>query len=66
MRVRFSVDSGANINSRNTGEWFDPVEELGMEEGEWEKLSDDEKYKQAAQWANESGYLEIFFEEKGE
>ncbi len=61
MKVRFNVDSGANIHSNNESEWFDPVEDLGFEEGEWQKFSDDEKWEQANIWAQD--YLEINYEE---
>lgn len=62
MKVKFFVDSGANIHSNNESEWFDPVEDLGMEEGEWESMSDEDKYKEAEMWV--SNYLEIGYEEK--
>ena len=62
MKVKFNIDSGANIHSNNESEWFDPVDELGLKEGEWEKLTDDEKWDSAREWA--SNYLEIGFEEK--
>jgi hypothetical protein len=62
MKVRFNCDSGANIHSCNESDWLDTVEDLGLDEGEWEKYSDDEKWKCAEEWANER--LEIYYEEK--
>ena len=61
MKVRFFCNSGANIRSTRKSEVLDTVDDLGYEEGEWETLSDDEKYKEAEVWANER--LEIYFEE---
>lgn len=62
MKVKFHCDSGANIHSCNDSGWIDPVEYWGMEEGEWEALTYDEKYKEAEMWAFEQ--LHIGFEEK--
>lgn len=62
MKVKFYVDSGANIHSNNESEWLDTVEDLGMEEGEWEEMSDDDKYKEVEMWA--SNYLDMGYEEK--
>ena len=61
MKVKFYVDSGANIHSNNESDWFDTVEDLGMEEGEWEEMSCDEKLREVELWA--SNYLDIGFEE---
>ena len=61
-KVQFWCDSGANIHScRKSGE-LDTVRDLGLEEGEWEQLSEDEKYKLADEWACERlevGYTEV-------
>lgn len=62
MKVQFSVDSGANIHSCNNSGWFDPVKDLGYSPGEWEKMSDDDKWQAADEWAQ--NYLEISYEEK--
>lgn len=62
MKVQFYVDSGANIHSCRKSGWLDIVADLRYEEGEWEQLSEDEKYKVAEQWASE--YLEIGFEDR--
>lgn len=64
MKVKFYVDSGANIHSNNESEWLDTVEDLGMEEGEWESMSDDEKYKEVETWA--SNYLDMGYKEEEE
>lgn len=62
MKVKFYVDSGANIHSNNESEWLDTVEDLGMEEGEWEEMSDDDKFQEVQDWA--SNYLSMGYEEK--
>jgi len=64
MKVQFNLDSGANIHSRNKSGWMDTVDDLGLEKGEWEKYTDDEKWEFAKDWAD--NYLEIGFEEEGE
>ena len=61
-RVRFNVNSGASIHSTNESAWFDTVEDLQYEEGEWEALSEDEKWEEANLWAQ--NYLEIYYEEE--
>lgn len=58
--VTFCCDSGANIYSRREEE-LDTVEDLGMEEGEWERLDDDGRYKVVEAWAWER--LEIYWKE---
>jgi hypothetical protein len=63
VKVEFYCDSGANIHSRKR-EIFDTVKDLGLDEGEWEKLSEDEKYKLAEEWAYEQ--MSIGFREIGE
>lgn len=60
-KVRFFCDSGANIHSCREDE-FDTVADLGFEEGEWETLSDEEKWEEANQWAQDRldiGYIEL-------
>jgi len=61
MKVIFHCDSGANIHSGKS-ETIDTVEDLGLDEGEWEKYTEDEKYKTVEEWAWNSG-LAIYFEE---
>lgn len=60
MKVTFYCNSGANIHSCREEE-MDTVEDLGLDEGEWEKMSEDQKYKVAEEWANDR--LEIGFKE---
>ena len=60
MKIRLWCDSGANIHSKRD-EVVDTVSQWGMEEGEWEKLTEEEKYELAQEWANDR--LEIGFEE---
>ena len=60
MKVKFYCNSGANIHSYREA-IFDTVKDLDMEEGEWEKLTDDDKYDEAEIWANNR--LEIGYEE---
>lgn len=60
-KVRFNVDSGANIKSNNSEE-FDTVEDLGCEEGEWEnEMSEDERWKMVKEWSN--NHVDIFYED---
>lgn len=57
-KIELWVDSGANIHSCNK-EVIDTVEDWGMEDGEWESLSEEEQYEQAMSWAWESAGLEV-------
>jgi len=59
-KVIFHCNSGANIHS-DKSEIVDTVKDLGMEEGEWEDFTEDEKYKTVEEWAWNGG-LEIYFE----
>lgn len=61
MKVEFYCDSGANIHSCQE-QILDTVKDLGLDEGEWEKLSEEEKWKLAEEWAYNVG-LEIGFRE---
>lgn len=63
MKVKFCCNSRANIHSTNESDWLDPVEDLGLDEGEWESMTDDEKYKMAENYAWETMGLEIYYEE---
>lgn len=60
MKVKFVCDSGANIHSANE-EIFDTVEDLGLDEGEWESMSEEAKNKMAEDWANQT--IEIYWQE---
>jgi hypothetical protein len=44
MKVQFNCDSGANIDSSRESGWFDPVDELGLDEGELDEFSTTEDY----------------------
>lgn len=59
--VKFWCNSGANIHSCKTSQVID-TDTLGYDDGEWESMTEDEKYKEAEQWAWNNG-LEIGFEE---
>ena len=61
-KVRFFCDSGANIHSCKDSGVLDTVKDLGLDEGEWENYSDDEKYRCAKEWADQ--YLEIYYVEE--
>lgn len=61
-KVKFFCDSGANIHSRNESRVFDTVADIGLDDGEWESFTDDEKYRIAQEWANDHasfGYIEV-------
>jgi hypothetical protein len=60
MKVKFFCNSGANIHSCRESV-FDTVKDLCLEEGEWEKMSEDDKFEMARDWANNR--LEIGYEE---
>lgn len=66
MKVRFNLNSGANIHSTNDTGWLDTVNDLGLDEGEWEAYSDDDKYKLVEEYWNGMGYPEMYFEEDEE
>lgn len=60
MKVRFYCDSGANIHSCRD-EIFDTVEDLGLEDGEWEKMDDEAKEECVKDWM--SDHLDYGWEE---
>lgn len=60
MKVRFYRDSG--VNRKSVTKWLSPTEDFQLEEGEWERLDDDEKWEYANKWAQSQ--LEIGCEEK--
>jgi len=62
MKVQFNLNSGANIHSNNQSGWLDTVEDLSLEEGEWEGYTYEEKWEFAKDWAD--NYIEIGFEEQ--
>ena len=60
-KVKFYLNSGANIHSTKDSGILDTVEDLGLDEGEWEEMNEASKYAMAEEWASE--YLEIYYEE---
>ena len=60
MRIKLWCNSGANHQSTRR-ETIDTVIYWGLDDCEWEKLTEDEKYKYAEEWAYEK--LDIGFEE---
>ena len=60
-KVQFFLNNGANIHSLRKSKELDTVKDLGLDKGEWEEMSEDEKYKQAEAWAADK--IEIYFEE---
>lgn len=61
MKVRFNINSGANIHSRKS-RVVDTVKDLGYDEGEWEQLTNEEKDEAVMQWAWNNG-LSVWWEE---
>lgn len=61
-KVRFYIDSGANIKSRKTSRILDTVDDLGLNEDEWESTSEFNKYNMAEEWAWQNG-LDVGYEE---
>lgn len=61
-KVRFYMDTGANIKSAKESKIIDTVDDLGYSEGEWESLSDEDKYKAAEEWCWQNG-LDVGYEE---
>jgi hypothetical protein len=61
MKVRFVCDSGANIKSERS-EILDTVQDLGLDEGEWEGMDDDQKQNMVNQWANDR--LEVYWDDQ--
>lgn len=53
MKIRFWVDSGANIKSKRTSKWFDIEEVYGLSDEEWNDMEDGDKYDLVEQWVNE-------------
>ena len=58
--VEFNCNSGANIHSCRT-EKVDTVEQLGLDEGEWEGMDEEDRYEIVKEWA--WGRLEIYYNE---
>lgn len=62
MKIQLYLDNGANIHSCRDSGWIDPVDEFGLNEGEWETLTDEEKWEYASDWAN--NYIDIGWNEE--
>ena len=60
-KVQFFLDNGANIHSLRKSGIIDTEKDLGLDSGEWEEMTDNEKYKLAQEWA--ASKIEIYFEE---
>lgn len=61
-KVKFWCDSGANIHSCRRSGVFDTVDDLGLEEGQWEEMTEEERYKEVEEWAWQRldiGYTEV-------
>jgi hypothetical protein len=58
-KVRFYCDSGANHRSCRD-EVLDTVKDLGLDDGEWEEMQEDDRENLAEEWAKER--LEIGYE----
>lgn len=62
MKIRFFCNSAANAHSTHYSGWMD-TKDIGWQDGEWESLPDEQKYREAEQWAWGNG-LEIGYEEE--
>jgi hypothetical protein len=60
--IQFNLDSNANINSCKESGWLDTVADLGLEDGEWENMTEGQKYELADEWAQQ--HISIYYEEK--
>ena len=62
-KVKFFLDNGANIHSCRKSGVLDTEKDLGLDVGEWEGMTENEKFKVAEDWAADK--IEIYFEEIG-
>lgn len=61
MKVKFSLDNGANIHSCR--EQIIDIEKMyDLTDEEWIEMSDDDKYELVQEWAN--NYIEIYWEDQ--
>lgn len=58
--VIFKCNSGANIHSCRTAE-INTVKDLGLDEGEWEVMTEENREEVVTEWAWER--LEIYYTE---
>jgi hypothetical protein len=62
--IRIVLDSGANIQSANVAIVM-PIE-LGFDtKAEWDKATEDEKYKAIVEYFNGNGYPEYWWDDEG-
>lgn len=59
MKVRFCLDSTANIHSCR--EQIINLDDYCISEKEWKEMTEDERFEIVEEWAN--NYLEIYWEE---
>ncbi len=60
-KVKFCIDSRAGLNSCHESPIYDTVKDLDLDEGEWERMPEDDKNKMAEEWADQNS--EIYYEE---
>ena len=58
--VKFNCNSGANIHSCRT-EKIDTVKNLGLDEGEWEEMNENDREAVVMEWAWQR--LEVYYTE---
>ncbi len=61
-KVRFFLHTGANVHSVRKSDVLCTVKDLSLEDGEWESMSDSDKYLIAEQWAGNN--IQIWYEEE--
>lgn len=64
MKVRFYLNSGANYHSTHDSGWLDTVDDLGLAEGQWESMSEDEKWNMELEYWQGLGFPEYCREEE--
>lgn len=60
-KVIFYCNSGANIHSCRKST-IDTVKDLNLADGEWEEMTEDQRFEIVKEWANDK--LEIYWEYK--
>lgn len=61
-KVKFYMDTGANIKSSKTSRELDTVDDLGLEDDEWESMTEEQKHAVAEEWCWQNG-LEVGYED---
>ena len=64
MKVKFCLDNGKCHNSTHETEWLDTVEDLDLQEGQWEEMDDDERLEMVDHYWLEKGFPASSYEEK--